>query len=299
LGIKNFEWSWCEGIDYLDEYLPADTLDREKYAKFLYEICAARGENSNLVVNINAEWGAGKTYFTKRLAQTISLAHPTVYIDAWKEDFSDDPLLTVFSAIKDQLTGQSDKFTDLLNKTIENIGPLLKTAAPLLLDGVIKKITGLEDFTDLTKDLSSKLLELHSQKSTKIATVKKGINTWVHYVKQTDSIDKNLPLFIIIDELDRCRPNFAISLLEITKHIFNIPGVVFIISTDTEQLQHSIKVIYGNEFSASHYLSRFFDRRFLLPSPKLQDFLITITGNNVIDDFDNIRKKNVSNPFGL
>lgn len=235
--------------------------------------------------------GAGKTYFTKRLAQTISLAHPTVYIDAWKEDFSDDPLLTVFSAIKDQLTGQSDKFTDLLNKTIENIGPLLKTAAPLLLDGVIKKITGLEDFTDLTKDLSSKLLELHSQKSTKIATVKKGINTWVHYVKQTDSIDKNLPLFIIIDELDRCRPNFAISLLEITKHIFNIPGVVFIISTDTEQLQHSIKVIYGNEFSASHYLSRFFDRRFLLPSPKLQDFLITITGNNVIDDFDNIRKK--------
>ncbi len=140
MGIKNFEWSWCEGIDYLDEYLPADTLDREKYAKFLYEICAARGENSNLVVNINAEWGAGKTYFTKRLAQTISLAHPTVYIDAWKEDFSDDPLLTVFSAIKDQLTGQSDKFTDLLNKTIENIGPLLKTAAPLLLDGVIKKL---------------------------------------------------------------------------------------------------------------------------------------------------------------
>lgn len=289
---ENTKWDWDKSSEFLGENLPADTLDRKKYASFLYEICAARGEKSNLVVNINAEWGAGKTYFTKRLAQSISLAHPTVYIDAWKEDFSEDPLLTVFSSIKEQLTGQSDKFTTLLNKTIENIGPLLKTATPLLLESLIKKFTGVENFSDLTKDLSARLLELHSEKSIKITTIKNGISTWVQYIKQEDGIvNKQLPLFIIIDELDRCRPDFAISLLEITKHIFNIPGVVFIISTDTEQLQHSIKVIYGNDFSASHYLSRFFDRRFLLPTPKIQDFLVTITGKNIIEEFDILRKK--------
>ncbi|WP_455427506.1 P-loop NTPase fold protein [Dryocola sp. LX212] len=289
--IDDIEWNWSEANEFLGEYLPADTLDRKKYAKFLYEICAARGENSNLVVNINAEWGAGKTYFTKRLAQSISNAHPTVYIDAWKEDFSDDPLLTVFSSIKEQLTGQSDKFTTLLNKTIENIGPLLKTATPLLLEGIIKKISGIENISSLTKDLSTKLLELHTEKATKITTIKKGISTWVRYIKQKDGTDKSLPLFIVIDELDRCRPDFAISLLEITKHIFNIPGVVFIIATDTEQLQHSIKVVYGSNFSASHYLSRFFDRRFLLPTPSMREFLKTITADSIIDDFDNLRKK--------
>ncbi|HGZ0342803.1 P-loop NTPase fold protein [Enterobacter cloacae] len=285
------EWNWDQDSNFLSENLPADTLDRQKYGKHLYEVCIAHGKTSNLVININAEWGAGKTYFTKRLAKTISTAHATVYIDAWKEDFSDDPLLTVFSSIKEQLTGQSDKFTTLLNNTISNIGPLLKTATPILLEGLIKKYTGIETFSDLTKDLSTKLLDLHSEKANKIATIKKGISEWVRYIEQQDGIEKKLPLFIIIDELDRCRPDFAISLLEITKHIFNIPGVIFIISTDTEQLQHSIKVVYGSEFSASHYLNRFFDRRFLLPTPKMSDFLATLCGGDFTNNFDEYKSK--------
>lgn len=285
------EWNWDRDDEYLGEKLPNDTLDRQKYASHLYGVCIARGKKSNLVLNINAEWGAGKTYFTKRLAKTISSVHPTIYIDAWKEDFSDDPLLTVFSSIKEQLTGQSDKFTTLINKTIANIGPLLKTATPLILKGLVKKYIDVDAITDLTKDLSVKLLELHSEKSKKINNIKKGISEWVRFIEQQDGIEKELPLFIIIDELDRCRPDFAINLLEITKHIFNIPGVVFVIATDTEQLQHSIKVVYGNEFSASHYLNRFFDRRFLLPSPKMLDFLTTISGGDFTDNFDDYKKK--------
>ena len=292
----DINWSWDTKTEILNEQLPADTLDREKYASFLYEICAARGEKSNLVVNINAEWGAGKTYFTKRLTKSISDYHPTVYIDAWKEDYSDDPLLTIFSSIKNQLTDQSDKFTTLLNKTIENIGPLLKTATPVLLEGLVKKLTGIDDISSLTKDLTSTLLDLHSEKSKKVEAIRCGLGCWVRYLHQNDGFNKKLPLFIIIDELDRCRPDFAISLLEITKHIFNIPGVVFIIATDTEQLQHSIKVIYGIDFSAYHYLSRFFDRRFLLPSPKVRELLITKTNTNIISNFSNLKKLMAPSP---
>ncbi|HFK3990069.1 TPA: P-loop NTPase fold protein [Citrobacter freundii] len=281
----DIEWNWEFDDEFLGEKLPADTLDRKKYAKYLYETCAARGEKSSLVVNINAEWGAGKTYFTKRLAKTIKNRHPTIYIDAWKEDFSEDPLLTVFSSIKEQLTGQSDKFTTLINSTIENIGPLLKTATPVIIEGLVKKFTGIDSASKLGKDLSSKLLEIHSEKSKKIEAIRKGIARWVEFIERKDCIDKELPIFIVIDELDRCRPSYAISLLEITKHIFNIPGVVFIIATDTDQLQHSIKVIYGNNFSASHYLSRFFDRRFLLPSPNIKNLLITRTGEQIASDF--------------
>lgn len=292
----DIEWAWGNDDEFFGEKLPSDTLDREKYAKYLYEICSARGARSNLVVNINAEWGAGKTYFTKRLAKTIADKHPTIYIDAWKEDFSDDPLLTVFSSIKEQLTGQSDKFTTLINKTIENIGPLLKTATPVIVEGLIKKFTGIDSVSELTKDLSSKLLEIHTEKSTKIETIRKGISNWVRFIEQKDCINKELPIFVVIDELDRCRPNFAINLLEITKHIFNIPGVVFIIATDTEQLQHSIKVVYGSEFSASHYLSRFFDRRFLLPTPEYYDLLLTKTGESIVSDFNNLRQKLIPCP---
>ncbi|HAO0983813.1 TPA: NTPase KAP, partial [Escherichia coli] len=287
----SIEWQWNNEDEYLGEYLPSDTLDRGKYAKYLYEVCSSRGENSNLVININAQWGAGKTYFTKRFAKTISNSHPTVYIDAWKDDFSDDPLLTVFSSIKEQLTEQSDKFTKVINKTIENIGPLLKTATPIIIESLVKTHLGIDSISNLSKSLSEKLLDIHAEKNKKVQTIKLGIGEWIKHIKQKDGINKKLPLFIIIDELDRCRPDFSISLLEITKHIFNIPGVVFIISTDTQQLQHSIKVLYGRDFSASHYLSRFFDRRFLLPSPQFQDLLLTKTGENIISDFDSLRKK--------
>ncbi|WP_339025440.1 KAP family P-loop NTPase fold protein [Leclercia pneumoniae] len=285
------KWNWNCDDEYFGEHLPADTLDREKYARYLYDVCCARGEDSNLVININAQWGAGKTYFTKRLAKTINESHPTIYIDAWKEDFSEDPLLTVFSAIKEQLSSQSDKFTQLIDETIENIGPLLRTATPIIVDGLVKKFTGIDNLSELSKSLSEKLLDIHTEKAKKLETIKRGIGTWVEYVKRKDGINKNLPIFVIIDELDRCRPSFSVSLLEITKHIFNIPGVVFVISTDTEQLQHSIKVIYGENFSAGHYLSRFFDRRFLLPSKPYHELLLSKTPDSVIKDFDSLRQK--------
>ena len=63
-------WDWSTDTYYRREFLPADTLDRGKYAQYLYQVCAARGEKSNLVININAEWGAGKTYFTKKTKTT-------------------------------------------------------------------------------------------------------------------------------------------------------------------------------------------------------------------------------------
>ena len=55
------KWNWDCDDEYFGEHLPADTLDREKYARYLYDVCCARGEDSNLVININAQWGAGKT----------------------------------------------------------------------------------------------------------------------------------------------------------------------------------------------------------------------------------------------
>ncbi|HCQ2925581.1 TPA: NTPase KAP, partial [Escherichia coli] len=133
----------------------------------------------------------------------------------------------------------------VINKTIENIGPLLKTATPIIIESLVKTHLGIDSISNLSKSLSEKLLDIHAEKNKKVQTIKLGIGEWIKHIKQKDGINKKLPLFIIIDELDRCRPDFSISLLEITKHIFNIPGVVFIISTDTQQLQHSIKVLYG------------------------------------------------------
>ena len=80
-------------------------------------------------------------------------------------------------------------------------------------------------------------------------------------------------LVVIIDELDRCKPTFAIQTLEIIKHIFDIKNIVFIFAVDIEQLSHGISSIYGQGFDSVGYLCRFFDYISKLPNPNMEKFI--------------------------
>ena len=92
----------------------------------------------------------------------------------------------------------------------------------------------------------------------------------------------NYPLFIFIDELDRCRPTYAIEMLETIKHIFDLKGVVFVVATDREQLQHSIRAIYGDGFDSQRYLERFFHRSVTLHRPSTHDFIANLIAESQI-----------------
>ena len=72
-------------------------------------------------------------------------------------------------------------------------------------------------------------------------------------------------LVIFIDELDRCRPNFAIEMLERIKHYFDDDRIIFVASINREQLIHSISKYYGTNFDSTGYLDKFFDRNVYLP----------------------------------
>lgn len=91
--------------------------------------------------------------------------------------------------------------------------------------------------------------------------------------------DVKAPLFILVDELDRCRPTYAISLLERTKHLFEADGVAFIFATDSGQLQHTVRGVYGGDFDGKKYLSRFFDRRYVFREPKVAQLVASRLGD--------------------
>ena len=81
------------------------------------------------------------------------------------------------------------------------------------------------------------------------------------------------PLVIGIDELDRCRPSYAIEMLELAKHLFAVDHVVFALAVNRSELAHSVKVLYGQDFDAARYLRRFFDLDFRLPQPDRTAFI--------------------------
>jgi hypothetical protein len=313
LMVKQIELDWSQGIKIDNDFFPEDKLGRVKYATFLTKLLSSQGfdemrddgnQKKNYVLNLNAEWGAGKTYFLKRWSEDIKEYYPVVYIDAWKKDYSDDPLMTVISSIIEQLRKQAGKEKSLTEfKAPRKLIGLLKAAAPGVTRGLFKRYVGIDplevmnadedenlgnikdangdeitdengkpiDMSFAASEAVKYLIDEHEAKSVAIESLKASVFEWVEAVVKLKK--KKLPAFIFIDELDRCRPNYAVEMLEIIKHIFDIDGVVFVVATDTEQLQHAVKAIYGEGFDAKMYLGRFFNSRYSLKAPNLESFL--------------------------
>lgn len=85
-------------------------------------------------------------------------------------------------------------------------------------------------------------------------------------------LDDNERLLVLIDELDRCKPTYAVQLLERIKHYLSNDRITFVFAINEEQLQHTIKAFYGDEFDAHRYLDRFFDYRPPLMAPDIAKF---------------------------
>ncbi|MFB0723800.1 P-loop NTPase fold protein [Aeromonas salmonicida] len=281
--VEPLPWDGPGAIDGVVDELAGDRLGRIRYAEFLTNYLAVEGKQRNYVLNLNAEWGAGKTWFIKRWYMELKAHYPTVYIDAWQQDFSDDPLLTVISSIIEQLRDATGNKLAVPDGIKSKLLGLLKVGGKLVLKSVIKK-AGLEDgdFSVEGEDadkLVDTLCSNHKERYESIQYLKQEIQKWVEAAVSAnlDQLDGkgrlDYPAFILIDELDRCRPSYAVEMLETIKHIFDIKGVVFVLATDTEQLQHAIKVIYGEGFDAESYLGRFFHRRFTLGSISRREFI--------------------------
>lgn len=293
-------WEGPGAIAGSEERLSVDRLERAQYARFLTNYLAAEGIQRNYVLNLNAEWGAGKTWFIKRWYMELKQHYPTVYIDAWQQDFSDDPLLTVISSIIYQLKEVAGKDNKIPEGMRQRLLGLFKVGSKLALKAAIKKAGLEEDDFSLEGEDANQLVDAlcsnQKERYESIQYLKQEIRQWVEGAVGLSERKLDFPAFILIDELDRCRPSYAVEMLETIKHIFDIPQVVFVLATDTEQLQHAVKVIYGAEFDAHTYLSRFFSRRFSLLAGSKRHFIESNLSNNVLVDysFDKIWPKGLN-----
>ncbi|CAG21967.1 P-loop NTPase fold protein [Photobacterium profundum] len=295
---NEFDWSKPYNKESDDkqsfETFPADQLDRAKYAEFLTNYLVEEGKNGGYVLNLNARWGTGKTYFLNRWKADLEKQYPVVYIDAWKQDYSDDPLLTVVASIISQLRRLAGDDADkIVLKAAEKAIRLFKVAAPAITKGLVKKATGVQfdDIAATWQDDSSDspapmgalgvgdaagkvvqaLIDDHNAKLQGVDTFKESMAQWIKAIIGKQSL--NYPAFILIDELDRCRPSYAVEMLEVIKHFFDMKDVVFVVATDTEQLQHAVKAVYGVDFNAATYLGRFFRRRCTLQEMPRNKFI--------------------------
>lgn len=238
-----------------------------------------KNQEDPYVVMLSGEWGSGKTIFRKKLAGEFRKKHQDIIVlefDAFAYDYMKD----AFLAITSQLL-KDPKFEKLKDVTVK-----LGTALSI----------GLNIFGVPSKDIG-KIIEQHYKKEQSDDEVIK------EFRDKLEKITKENKLVIIIDELDRCRPDFSLSLLEIIKHFFNIPNIHFLLVTNKEQLCNSIEHCYGCKTDqAEKYLEKFYDIHLNLPfSTKDKTTQVTTYVNKFFEEqnltFDNYTIKKAIVPL--
>ena len=149
----------------------------------------------------------------------------------------------------------------------------------------VEKMTGgLVAPAELLAELKEKAVETateerlskHQQAQAVIGEFKEKLEDMARALDdRTDQADTSghKPLVVMIDELDRCRPSYAVELLETAKHLFAVDRIVFVLAVNREQLAHAVCALYGAGFSAEGYLRRFFDVDIRLLEPTRDKFI--------------------------
>ncbi|MCF6343865.1 MAG: KAP family NTPase [Devosiaceae bacterium] len=289
-----------------------DLLGRRSDAEFLSKFLLSRikerqeqGRKASYVLNVNAAWGRGKTFFLTNLAKQLKeQGYLVAEINAWQDDHADDPFLSVMSAINKTISPLVDSENKVWKNLKNNAGSIAlavvkgagKQVAKKLIGGGMDEISSLAEGEDserlpnqtavsaikgagegATKEVNRLIDKAGENLLSNFEQSRKSINDFQQNLEELLSEeklkDKQTPLFILLDELDRCRPTYAIAMLERVKHLFDVNNIIFIIATDTEQLQHSIKAVYGQGFDSASYLNRFFDRSYEIKSPNIKNFV--------------------------
>ncbi len=245
-----------------------DVLDRKPLVKNL--ITLLTNSDTPIVFSLNAEWGTGKTVFLKMLAAQLKLdSYKSIYFSAWETDFAADPMLAFLAEIRpvlEEIAGKDDTKKQYAEKAIHAGKHLLIHLIPM----AVKVATGglLDGNAIAAKLVAEKLLDEYTQAKDEIRDFKEAVGKLLSNEDDTTS-----KIYILVDELDRCRPSYALELLERIKHLFEIEGLIFVLSMDRSQLAHSVKAVYGSEFSGSEYLRRFINMEYTLPEPNRDDYI--------------------------
>ncbi len=253
--------------------LAADVLGRNEL--LIDTIILLNNLEGNFTVALDSPWGGGKTFFVKQLQKILQYCIPDtakeesvkkladkaidrgyakekllipIYFNAWIYDNLEDPMLPLLYTIADYKEGKlnasvplRERLANLISSVSINIGPLSVSTKQIV------------DSLSVGESLIKPVIDQTEIKEKMYAFIEEALEY------------ENSRLLLIIDELDRCRPTFAVEVLERVKHFYDNDNIITLYSLNKSQLVHTVAHLYGSNCNATVYLNRFFDYTFALP----------------------------------
>lgn len=231
--------------------------------------------DDQLVIALEGAWGIGKTTFVKMWAgQLRQNDFPVIYVDAFSNDYIDDPFLVLAGEIAALTQKIKKEKTPAYKRYLAGAAKagkvILRSGAKIGVKAATLGALDASDFAPLegvAKDIAT---ETSSKADGYLATI---LNRQKEQAQNVDEFKKALedlipilgkkenprPLIFIIDELDRCKPPFALSVLETIKHVFALKNMHFVLVTNLSQLETSVRYSYGEKTDARTYLQKFYN----------------------------------------
>ena len=256
---------------YVDGFDKLDLLDRKKTGEKLSQL--VEKIQDPFVIAVDGQWGSGKSFFLRCWVGAHSLENggsaKTVYIDAFEHDFMEEPLVALTATISKRLEGDPEA-SKIWKSAKFAAAKLWRPAARI---GLATATAGLTEVVNIVADaavestsaeISKQVDNFWKKEEGKIAAMRQFREALKKLTSDAEHDDAR-PLVVVIDELDRCRPDFALSMLETIKHFFSVPNVHFVLGVNLAELENSVRTRYGNSVDARNYLQKFIDISMTLP----------------------------------
>ncbi len=227
--------------------------------------------DGGLVIGLSSKFGSGKSTFFQMWKAALQDNQDenkplVIFLNAWESDYYGDPLFAIISSLVDGLINEGD--SNSANKIIDAVKDV-SWFSTAIGGQIVKKITGIDPVA--AGDLAEKKKKGRDSKDNLFSdsfSIYEGRKKAMHSLKKAieDFVEKNtLQILFLVDELDRCRPDYAISYLETIKHIFDIKGAVFLLAADRRHLENSAKTAFGPDLDFDEYYRKFIHREVSLP----------------------------------
>lgn len=236
--------------------------DKIGISKEVQSFCELVNElHTPVTIAINGKWGTGKSKFVelciKHIAENNENSIP-IYINAWENDHSEDPLVVLFAEILNHAQEKGLATSAGIQNVKKEFGRFMKAALPALLKIGTAGLVNLksDEVNEFISSYSESVLDRYFEEKESLLKLKELLKSLIKSTKK---------IIVFVDELDRCTPLFAIKMLERVKHLFEIENVIFVFSVDKIQLSAAISKVYGSEYDSTGYLWRFFNLTYELP----------------------------------
>lgn len=239
--------------------LAEDKLKRNEFLDDLFNLFDNFGnyDDGGLTISINGRYGSGKTTLLNFIKQKndIEDKYHVIMYDAWKNNLFDNPLIPILYSL--------NELKSMCNKIWEGAKAILKNTPKIFANTLANAHS-----IDLSSLVNENIFEDYKNFTNAISKYKKILTDFC----------KKKKVILLIDELDRCLPEYQIKVLETLYNIFNIPNLILVIALDKSQLEHSIKQIFGSQSNTSGYLSKFIQYEIDLPENTNNKYLKTLIG---------------------